>query len=389
MANAARDEGRTTVFSSNKEQKEVYRIPSLLYDGDRGVLMAFAERRQTSNDASTEELVMKTGRLLRQEAPPLMSVEWSDAKTVVDKTRLSGYRPMNPCPVYERNSKTLFLVFICVEGTTTESWQRFWGINKARLCYVTTKDGGQTWSDVTNLTEKLPQIKKWATFAVGPGHGVQAESGRLIVPAYAYGSCCPSCFCIACFCAVPGALSLYSDDQGGTWQFGQPLETISIECEMAEVSDDGGNRYVYCNARTQGGFRVEALSDDGGDDFVTLPTADKLVETGGGCQGSVVSFPAQVDGGDSGQEPRWLLYSHPSSKDRRTDLGIYLNKSPKDPNSWSSPWIINQGPSGYSDLAYIDGGRFACLMERGTESEVEQIACHIFSYYQINKGLEE
>lgn len=318
-----------------------------------------------------------------------MSFQWSEAKTVVDKTRLGGYRPMNPCPVYERNSKTLFLVFISVEGTTTESWQRFWGINKARLCYVTTKDGGQTWSDVTNLTEKLPQIKKWATFAVGPGHGVQAESGRLIVPAYAYGSCCPSCFCIACFCAVPRALSLYSDDQGRTWQFGQPLETISIECEMAEVSDDGGNRYVYCNARTHGGFRVEALSDDGGDDFVTLPTADKLVETGGGCQGSVVSFPAQVDGGDPGQEPRWLLYSHPSSKDRRTDLGIYLNKSPKDPNSWSSPWIINQGPSGYSDLAYIDGGRFACLMERGTESEVEQIACDIFSYYQIKKGLEE
>lgn len=75
MANAARDKGRTTVFYSNKEQKEVYRIPSLLYDGDRGVLMAFAERRQTSNDASTEELVMKTGRLLQQEAPPLMSVE--------------------------------------------------------------------------------------------------------------------------------------------------------------------------------------------------------------------------------------------------------------------------------------------------------------------------
>lgn len=413
MANATRGEGRTTVFYSDKEAKQVYRIPSLFYDGDRGVLMAFAERRQTTNDASAEELVMKTGRLLRQEAPPQMSVEvvsssyltlmcvgahksasrlsfqWSKAITVVDKTRLGGYRPMNPCPVYERNSRTLFLVFICVEGTTSETWQRFWGINKARLCYMTSKDGGQTWSDVTDLTKKLPEIENWATFAVGPGHGVQAANGRLIIPTYAYGSCGPSCSCIACFCAVPRALSLYSDDQGVTWRFGQTLETISIECEMAEVCDDGGNRYVYCNARSQGGFRVEALSDDGGDDFITLPLAQQLVETGGGCQGSVVSFPAQVDGAGGGQDPRWLLYSHPSSKDRRTDLGIYLNKAPKDPHSWSRPWIINQGPSGYSDLAYIDGGWFACLMERGIESEVEQIACDIFSYHQVSNSLEE
>ncbi|RVE66176.1 hypothetical protein OJAV_G00123960 [Oryzias javanicus] len=367
MANATRDEGRTTVFYSNKEAKEVYRIPSLVYDGDRGVLLAFAERRKTSNDASTEELVMKTGRLLRQDAPQ-MSVEWSEAVTVVDKTRLNGYRPMNPCPVYERNSRTLFLVFICVEGTTTESWQRFWGINKARLCYLTSKD-------------------ELATFAVGPGHGVQAAGGRLIIPAYAYGSCGPSCSCVACFSAVPRALSLYSDDQGVTWRFGQALETVSIECEMAEVCDDGGNRYVYCNARSQGGFRVQALSDDGADDFVTLPPSQQLVETGAGCQGSVVSFPAQVDGAGGGQDPRWLLYSHPTSKDRRIDLGIYLNKTPKDPQSWSRPWILNQGPSGYSDLAYIDGGRFACLMERGIESE--QIACNIFSYDQVSSGLEE
>lgn len=296
---------------------------------------------------------------------------------------------MNPTPLYEKTSRTLFLFFICVEGTVSEPWQRFWGINKARLCFMTTRDAGQTWSQVTDLTDEMPEIKKWATFAVGPGHGLQTESGRLIVPAYAYGSCSPSCFCISCFCAVPRALSIYSDDGGLTWHLGKMLENKSVECEMAEVCDNAGTRYVYCNARNDHGYRVEAISDDNGEDFIVLPPAEKLVETPGGCQGSVISFPAQPEGASPGPVPRWLLYSHPTSQSKRLDLGIYLNKTPQNPEAWSSPWIINQGHSSYSDLAYVGDGRFVCLMERGAESYTEEIAYNVFSYDEVSAGVGE
>ncbi|XP_075311583.1 sialidase-3-like [Odontesthes bonariensis] len=349
--------------------------------------MAFAEKRHTSDDASTEALVMKTGTFIKDETTHDLKIQWSESKNVVEKSRLDGYRPMNPCPVYEKSTRTLFLFFISVEGTVSEPWQRFWGINKARLCYVTTTDGGQVWSKVTDLTDKMPQMKKWATFAVGPGHGLQTQTGRLIVPAYAYGSCCPSCFCIACFCAVPRAISLYSDDGGTTWQFGNMLGKKSVECEMAEISDAGGSRFLYCNARNDGGHRVEAVSDDSGGDFIILPSAGKLVETGCGCQGSVVSFPAQPEEVGSNKESEWLLYTHPTSPSKRVDLGVYLNKSPQDSAAWSQPWIINKGPSGYSDLAYLDEGWFACLMERGESSETEQIACNVFSYNQVYQSI--
>ncbi|XP_017287735.2 sialidase-3-like [Kryptolebias marmoratus] len=290
---------------------------------------------------------------------------------------------MNPCPVYEKTTKTLFLFFICIEGTVSEAWHRFWGINKARLCYITTKDAGETWSEVTDLTDKLPQIKKWA---VGPGHGLQTQSGRLIVPAYGYGSCSSSCFRKVCFCAISRAICLYSDDKGITWQFSNMLEEKSVECEMAEVLDDKEHRYIYCNARNEGGYRVEAVSDSNDEDFMVLPSAGKLVETGYGCQGSVVSFPAQTGSSDSSQEPRWLLYSHPTSPSKRVDLGVYLNKSPLDSSAWSDPWIMNKGPSGYSDLAHIHNGWFACLMECGEQSEIEQIAFTIFSYKHVIQG---
>uniref|UniRef100_A0A3B5MQN1 exo-alpha-sialidase n=1 Tax=Xiphophorus couchianus TaxID=32473 RepID=A0A3B5MQN1_9TELE len=384
-ANASHGHGHT-VFLSDKE--EVYRIPALHYDQDQKILLAFAEKRRTSNDASAEVLVMKTGALVKDEATLEISVKWSVSRNVVEKVHLGGFRPMNPCPVYEKTTKTLFLFFICVEGNVSEPWQRFWGVNKARLCYMTTRDAGQTWSSVTDLTVNFPQTKQWATFAVGPGHGLQTESGRLIVPAYAYVSRFPSCFCVSCFFAVSRAFCFYSDDKGATWQLGNTLDDKSVECEMAEVSDGKGTRYVYCNARNEGGYRVEAVSDNGGEDFLTLPPAEKLAETGGGCQGSVVSFPAQPGGSGANQEPRWLLYSHPTSQSTRVDLGVYLNKSPLDSCAWSNPWILNEGPSGYSDLAYLEGGWFACLMERGEASEIEQIACNVFSYIQVKKGIE-
>ncbi|XP_041825635.1 sialidase-4-like [Melanotaenia boesemani] len=386
MDNTSHCEEQTTVFLTNEDKNEVYRIPALFFDRHNKVLLAFAEKRRTSNDATTEALVMKTGKFVKDETNHQTRIQWSESTNVVEKKHLGGYRPMNPCPVYEKNSGKLFLFFICVEGTVSEAWQRFWGISKARLCYITTTDAGQTWTDLTDLSDKQPEIKEWATFALGPGHGLQTQAGRLIVPAYGYGSCSRSCFCISCFCAVSRALCLHSDDKGATWQFGNMLEEKSVECQMAEVSDDKGNR-LYCNARSEGGYRVEAVSENSGEEFLTLPAAGKLVETGRGCQGSVVSFPAQPEKANSAQVPQWLLYSHPTSQSKRVDLGVYLNRSPQDPHAWSKPWIINKGPSGYSDLAYIDEGWFACLMERGEASEIEQIACNVFSYDQVKENV--
>ncbi|XP_018557778.1 sialidase-4-like [Lates calcarifer] len=189
----------------------------------------------------------------------------------------------------------------------------------------------------------------------------------------------------SCTCSAPNALALYSDDRGSTWKLGKMFQTQSGECQMAEIFD-GDKSSIYCNARSRGCCRVEAVSENGGADFHTLSNATKLVETDSGCQGSVVSFPAQDEGADIEGDPKWLIYTHPSNQCKRTDLGVYVNKSPKDPSKWSKPWIINIGPSGYSDLAYIGNGWFACLMERGVKKETEQIASVVFSYNDIKQS---
>ncbi|NXQ35102.1 NEUR3 protein, partial [Alaudala cheleensis] len=95
-----------------------------------------------------------------------------------------------------------------------------------------------------------------------------------------------------------------------------------------------------------------------------------------GCQGSVVSFAAPA--GAAGPHT-WLLYSHPTDRRRRRDLGLYVNPSPLDGAGWRRPWVLHAGPAGYSDLAVGPGRLFGCLFECGASSACEEIAFCLFS----------
>ncbi|KAK3523951.1 hypothetical protein QTP70_016754 [Hemibagrus guttatus] len=375
------DPPKTTLFS--KEPSGInYRIPAIIYINDTQTFLAFAEKRTSQHDHDASLMYMRRGT--RQNGS-IQVILWSPVQEL-NTACLTGHRTMNPCPVYEKESKTLFLFFICVEGNTTEHYQIRTGENKARLCYVTSSDNGQNWSSVVDLTESVirDEIRNWATFAVGPGHGVQMKSGRLIIPAYAYYMCRnddghpPH--------TVSQAFAFYSDDCGTTWQFGERVSTASFECLMAEIIDREGRSYLYCNARSTSGKRVEALSNSSGVNFDPTHFSQNLVECGHhGCQGSVLSIAVPTEQKNSTSDTEnWLLYSHPTDRDKRKDLGVYLNKSPLSASGWSKPRIIYHGPSGYSDLTPCEEpDRFACLMECGKNSELEQIAFVEFSLSDI------
>ncbi|XP_047661820.1 sialidase-3-like isoform X2 [Tachysurus fulvidraco] len=167
---------KTTLFS--KEPSGItYRIPALIYINETQTFLAFAEKRTSADDSDATLLVMRRG------AQQNGSIQWSPVQEL-DAACLPGHRTMNPCPVYEKESKTLFLFFICVLGKTTEHRQIRTGKNKARLCYSTSKDNGQNWSSTVDLTESVigHEIRNWATFAVGPGHGIQMKNAMIVGP---------------------------------------------------------------------------------------------------------------------------------------------------------------------------------------------------------------
>ncbi|KAJ8256836.1 hypothetical protein COCON_G00189880 [Conger conger] len=349
-------------------------------------------------------------------------VEWEDMR-VLESACLQGHRSMNPCPVYDEFTNTVFLFFIAVLGNVTESFQLVTGKNLTRLCFVSSSDQGRTWSPVTDLTKSVigDTIKDWATFALGPGHGIQLKSGRLLVPAYAYHIDCRECFGRLCM-TTPHSLCFHSDTHGRSWRLGGAVPTLdSVECQVVSVDEEDGSNVLYCNARSPLGCRVQALSLDHGTTFQNGQLVQKLLEPRHGCHGSVVGFPAPLrlprecraprfgpcgltpaqagaypppaDPRPSGNflTPTWVAYSHPTWLNARRDLGVYLSLFPRDPDSWSEPWVIYSGPSAYSDLAYLELPApeappitaFACLFENGSKTACDEISFSIFTLYEL------
>ncbi|KAM8976265.1 sialidase-3-like [Pelodytes ibericus] len=374
-----------------------YRIPALLYIPDPPTFLAFSERRSSPSDHDALYLVMRTGELTHG------SIHWGDI-AALPSAKLQGHRTMNPCPVYDAASRTVFLFFICVRTNRSEIYQILTGRNASRLCCTTSVDHGKTWTRTRDLTVEIigNDLRSCATLAVGPGHGIQVQCGRLIVPAYYYYIHSRACGLPIPCKTKPHSFVFYSDDHGRSWRRGCVLWTRKTsECQVAEVTCSGGACFLYCNARTRQHYRVEAVTNSQGLNFASSHFSKRLCEPPTGCQGSVVGFrpPDSAEMEDLGRDfvsqgltsdkdsSSWLLYSHPTSSKKRVDLGVYLNKSPLVPSAWTQPWVINKGPSGYSDLSFChESHSFACLFECGVNA-CEKICFRRFTLEEVVKNV--
>ncbi|XP_078738912.1 sialidase-4-like [Lampetra fluviatilis] len=329
----------------HQEEGPVYRVPALLLlPGPRhGALVALAEERRSAHDHDAGLLVSRRAALTGG-----TQLQWEEA-LVLTTARLEGHRSMSPCPVYDAHTGRALLLFLAVSGRVTEDEQIASGLNRARLGLVSSMDGARTWGPASDITDAalgsaFLRRRRWATFGLGPGHGEQLPSGRLVVPAYGYRRrrrCGRG--------AGPESLALYSDDHGDTWRAGAPLAVgpPSLECQVAAVTvaaaapggagregrDDGGDQGVwrghgaaphaiangvrppppaaataateeaaeagglrtvlYLNARTFLRRRAAAVSEDDGATWGAGALVGALPEpTAAGCHGSVLAFPA-------------------------------------------------------------------------------------------------
>eukprot|EP00062_Callorhinchus_milii_P000449 gi/632935117/ref/XP_007887895.1/ PREDICTED: sialidase-4 [Callorhinchus milii] len=96
--------------------------------------------------------------------------------------------------------------------------------------------------------------------------------------------------------------------------------------------------------------------------------------------------------------PTWVAFSHPTSPASRADLGVYLSTCPRDPDSWTEPWVISEGPSAYSDLAYLEApsgeagapaAAIGCLYECGDRAAHERIAFSLFTVRELLRNVSD
>ncbi|XP_031461986.1 sialidase-3 [Phasianus colchicus] len=266
-------------------------------------------------------------------ADPCRSPQWGPMEELSQLT-LPGHRTMNPCPLYEAKNGTIFLFCICVERRVSEWHQIVVGRSAARLCCSSSSDHGRTWSPLRDLTDEAiaADLPNWATFAVGPGHGVQLDSGRLAVPAYAYYVHGRLCGVPLPCCTRPHSFIFYSDDGGRSWQKGSLLRGMRTgECQVAEISAKDGGTLLYCSARRPCRCRAAAISADRGQRFGLPARCPALCEPPQGCQGSVVSFVPTTIGcpvgnidteSPNGDTQHWLLCSNSTNQHLRCSSGI-------------------------------------------------------------------
>jgi sialidase-1 len=235
----------------------------------------------------------------------------------------------------------------------------------ANAYYTSSKDDGKTWSEHTDITYAFEAFKPeydWKVLAPGPGHSIQLENGRLVVPVWLsdpdrlvpHRSHGPSC-----------VATIYSDDQGKTWKRGDIVANNSPELKspnesMAVQLDDGR---VMLHMRTPDAKRLKAVSysPDGATNWTKPVFDEEIFEPV--CMSSLIKVPAKRKSGTS-----ILLFSNPDSrnipKNPRKNLTIKLSYDQG--QSWPVQKVLNEGPSGYSDMAVAPDGTVYCLYETNT-----------------------
>lgn len=362
-------EETTQVFVSGKDGHKSYRIPAIIALPD-GTLLAFAEGRVTgSADFGDVNIVLKRSSDNGK--------SWGQMSTIVDYDSLQAG---NPAPVVDLTDPEfpegrIFLFFNT--GNNHEGEVRK-GNGYREVWYISSSDGGSTWSDAVNITAQvhkplMPEAdpaynfpEDWRSYANTPGHAMQFSQGtykgRILVPAnHSAGEPMDDWGDYA-------SHTFFTDDHGKTFKAGQKLSVPgSNESTAAEIS---GNRLIL-NARNQKGdirARIIAISDDGGESwthqFLDYMLPDPV------CEGSILNI-----GTKDGRSV--LAFCNPADTTDRNNLTLRISYD--DGESWPTAILIDKSDdpeirknfTAYSDIVLTKTGEIGILYERDNYKEIE------------------
>lgn len=350
------------LFEAGKGGYALYHIPGVAVTA-RGTVLAWCEARQKGGDWDTIDIV------LRRSTDD--GLTWSEPKKIADvpgpKTKnpfalkLKSVRPEdvtynNPVLIPDRDG-TVHCLF-CLEYM--------------RCFYQRSTDDGLTWSTPTEITatfERFRPAYDWKVLATGPDHGIQLKGGRLIVPVWLSTGTGGNAH------RPSVTATIYSDDQGKTWQASEiavpntpewinPNETVAIE--LADGS-------VMLNVRNESKAhrRLATVSKDGATGWSKPRFDDALKEPI--CMGSIVRL-SSVPGSDRNR----ILFSNPDNLSRadgkeeagknrdRKNLSIKLSYD--EGQTWAVNKALEPSWSAYSDIGVTKVGTIVCFYGRGAKS---------------------
>jgi sialidase-1 len=353
---------KANVFESGKGGYKSYRIPGIVVT-NRGTILVYAEaRRNTGGDWDTIDMVMRRstdgGKTF---SPPTVIAHVTgpiERNPVALEHKLglaSDVTYNNPVAIAAKDGSVHFL--FCIDYM--------------RVFYMRSDDDGLSFSRPTEITAAAAAFRPefaWRIIATGPGHGIELDSGRLLVPVW-----------LSLGTGRNGhgdseTATIYSDDRGATWHRGAIAipntgEWITPnEAEAVQLAD--GDVLLNARSSSKAQRRIVTTSSDGISHWTRPRFQDDLVDPF--CFASIQRLSLKENG-----RRNWLLFANPDNLSRadgmsvpgtsrdRKNLTIRLSYDAG--QHWKVKRVLEAGPAGYSDLAVLPDGRILCLYEKGAE----------------------
>ena len=340
--------------------------PTILFkqgDNDFGIYRAPGLVRTSTGNLIVSVEGRKNAEMRWSETRPFIRVStdggksWGDAVQVADAP---ADAKQNPVLLDSGAAEAGQIGVHNLTGTADKDGNVHWlyAVDFHRVFYLKTDDAGKPAGDPVEITATFDKFKDevdWKVVAPGPGHGIQLESGRLVVPVYV------SDGKEGIGLQAAAVSTVYSDDGGATWERGEivakhftlegtktgtPIELPS-EAAIAQAKD--GTVVLNIRNKALKGQRAQSTSADGATGWSEAVFVDGLMEPI--CQASLTSA------GDAG-----LVFANPANMIMRKSLTARL--STDGGKTWPASKVIDDGIAGYSDLA-SDGSTVWVVYERG------------------------
>lgn len=324
------------LFVSGNDGYGRYRIPALIA-AKSGTLLAFCEGRiKAAGLSGNIDLVLRRSKDGGKTWLPMQKIADASDDTLG-----------NPCPVVDRTTGTIWLLFTRSPGAFTEQQivdSESSGPTTVWLMH--SNDDGATWSEPREISATTREAS-WTWYGTGPGIGIQLASGRLLVPCYHTERDSKMYRCHA----------IFSDDHGRTWQRGETVGQHTAECQAARRND--GTVVLNMRGTNKQGFRTIATSRDGGATWSEPHLDRNLPEPA--CQAALVAIvdPQHQD------RPLWLFSNPPGT----TRHNLTLRLSTDEGQTWTASKAFDPGPTEYSSLVQLPGGEIGLLYELSRRGE--------------------
>jgi sialidase-1 len=338
---------KTTVWKPNENNVFAHFVYGLTVT-DKGTILAFSEARIVNgSDDGAHHIVLKR------------SVDsgksFSESKILAESAE--GQSWANPTVVQDIKTKDVFL---------------FYALNKenrsSAVFYIKSGDDGLSWTKPTDITGLFKtNSNEWTFHLPGPGHGIQLNGGRLLLPVWHRKDI-----------SFPraernyGVNCIYSDDHGRTWKSGGDTPVGELNESQIVEQANGDVLLIGRTISSSGGsYQAKVISKDKGISW-SAPIEYDPGLPGAVCDIGLLRYALN---------PNIILISQPADFKKRRDLTI--RGSNDEGKSWTMAKLLQDGPASYSDLAMLPDKTIVCLYGNGSKGNMPEnvvLACFNFKW---------